>query len=273
MTIIDGKQIAAEILARLKELPKPEKFLAVVLVGDDPASVSFIKQKEKLAKEFGVDFRLHQLPAASGNDELRREVGRIAAHATCGGVVVQLPLPEGVNAQYVLNAVPREKDVDVLGERALGAFYAGRNSVAPPAVETLQEILKAKSYKLEASRVAVVGLGTLIGKPVATWLMGKAKGVWLLGRTSDTAVLKDADVVVLGVGKPGIVTAAMLKEGALVVDFGYSTVDGKLLGDFDPSSIANGQVSHVVSYTPTPGGTGPVLVAKLFENFYALNGS
>jgi methylenetetrahydrofolate dehydrogenase (NADP+)/methenyltetrahydrofolate cyclohydrolase len=154
-------------------------------------------------------------------------------------------------------------------------------------------VLAATRSTLGDMRVAVVGLGTLVGKPIATWLMGKAKGVWLLGRASDASVLKDADVVVLGAGRPGIVTPTMLKEGALVVDFGYSkapqapsrmdadqsapacrqagmnaeSTKSHIFGDFDPA----GSEEKNISYTPTPGGTGPILVAKLFENFYVLN--
>jgi len=139
--IIDGKKITEELLAELKKLPKPEKFLAAVLVGNDLASVSFLKQKEKVAHELGVDFRTYRRPTSIHQDELRKEVLAIANHKTCGGVLVQLPLPAHIDRQYVLNAIPREKDVDVLGERALGAFYAGRNPVLPPAVGVVQRII------------------------------------------------------------------------------------------------------------------------------------
>jgi methylenetetrahydrofolate dehydrogenase (NADP+)/methenyltetrahydrofolate cyclohydrolase len=269
---IDGKKIATDITARLKALPKPEKFLAVVLVGEDKNSVSFIGQKEKLARELGVDFRLYKFPATAKNDELREEVGKIAAHKTCGGVVVQLPLPEGVNRHYVLNPITPEKDVDVLGERALGAFYAERGSVLPPAVATVAEILKSSHGGddsltfLKTKSVAVVGLGVLVGRPVATWAMWRAKETFLLRSVSDLAIARQADIVVTGVGKAGLISPEMLKSGAIVIDFGY---DGGR-GDFaaDESSAAN----EKIHYTPTPGCTGPVLVAKLFENFYKLNG-
>ena len=109
----------------LKAKPAPKKFLGAVLVGDDKSSVSFLKQKEKTAKELGVDFRLYRFPAEIKNDELRNEVGKIAAHKTCGGVIVQLPLPEQLNWYYILNAIPREKDVDVLSERRSVRFMSG----------------------------------------------------------------------------------------------------------------------------------------------------
>jgi len=180
----------------------------------------------------------------------------------------------------VLNAVPREKDVDVLGERALGAFYAGRNPVLPPAVGVLGEILRATNFDLQKSIVAVVGLGALVGKPVSMWLMRKVKGLHLLRSVSDFSVLKDADLVISGVGNVGLIKLEMLKPGAGVIDFGYDTkhetqnmeheTSGgkKIYGDFDTS----GHMLHAVGfYTPTPGGTGPILVAEVFENFYKLN--
>src|SRR3989338_1665656 len=175
MSIIDGKKIAQEIVENLKLGPKPEKFFAGVLIGDDPASESFQKLKQKTAAELGIDYRIYRLSPELGNDGLRKEVGRISAQKTCGGVIVQLPLPEQINKHYILNVIPREKDADVLGERALGAFYAGRNPVLPPAVGTVEKILKAMSYKLEASKVAVVGLGLLVGSPISVWLMGRVK--------------------------------------------------------------------------------------------------
>ncbi|MFH1161741.1 MAG: bifunctional 5,10-methylenetetrahydrofolate dehydrogenase/5,10-methenyltetrahydrofolate cyclohydrolase [Candidatus Jorgensenbacteria bacterium] len=303
--VIDGRKIAEELLVELKKLPKPEKFLAVVMVGEDPASESFVGQKEKVARELGVDFRIYRFPVDASQDALRKEVLKITEHKTCGGVVVQLPLPAAVNKQYVLNAIPREKDVDVLGERALGAFYAGRNLVLPPAVGVLNEIIRrlfplgtgrssapaaeavlrsrpqdatgdqalasSESFRSETAavllkdkKVAVVGLGFLVGKPIATWLAGKCAEIFALDLGSDFNILKDADVVISGAGKAGILKPEMLKNDALVIDFGYSFVDGKISGDFDASS------SSSLAYTPTPGGTGPILVAKLFENFYKL---
>ena len=296
--IINGKQIASEILEELKKRPKPEKFFAGVLIGDDPASESFQKLKQKTAAELGIDYRIYRLSPELGNDGLRKEVGRISAQKTCGGVIVQLPLPEQINKHYILNVIPREKDVDVLGERALGAFYAGRNPVLPPAVGTVEKILQTTHYSLPTTNFAVVGLGFLIGKPIATWLMGKAKEIMLLDKFSDLSVIKNADVVILGTGQAGLIKPEMLKDGVGVIDFGYTVAqapprtnadetphqnkfgagqaqinaDKKIIisGDFDTQLPAT-SYQLLNFYTPTPGGTGPILVAKLFENFYELN--
>jgi len=265
MQKISGTEIAQDILANLKTKKPPEKILAAILVGEDPSSVSFIAQKGKEAKELGIDFRVYRFDKDIANDELRRKAGEIAQKKPVGGVIVQLPLPPHINRHYILNSVPREKDVDVLGERALGAFYTGRNLALPGAASVVKEILHRQGY--EEFSAAVVGLGLLVGKPVAHYLMAHANALTLIDEGGDVARVKEADVVVLGAGKAGIVDSPMLKYGALVIDFGYSLSGGKLRGDFNPE----GSESLKGLYTPTPGGTGPILVAKLLENFYALN--
>ena len=273
MQIIDGKKIAQEIIDKLKSLPILQKIFAAILVGDNPQSESFLKQKEKVAKELGIDFRLYNFPENSTNDFLRKEVGKIALLKRVGGVIVQLPLPEQINKHYVLNVIPREKDVDVLGERALGAFYTGRNLILPPAVGVVEEILKFKNLKILDLKVAVVGAGFLVGKPIAIWLIDKVKELTILEKGSDLSKLKNYDLIISGVGQADLIKLEMLKDGVGIIDFGYSmNENGKLGGDFDISEIENCKLKiENFWYTPTPGGTGPVLVAKVFENFYKLN--
>lgn len=284
--IIDGKKIAEEILLRLKD-KKTKKFFAAFLVGENPASVSFLKQKEKIAHSLDIDFRIFKFKEDITQDKLRKEVLKIANHKTCGGVIVQLPLPIHINPQYVMNVIPKEKDVDVLGERALGAFYAERNFVSPPAVGVVNEIIQnfppkvdqpqAEKFEIKNSRVAIVGLGNLVGKPIATWLKGKVSDLYLLDKGSDYSLLKNADVVVLGTGQPHLISQNMLKEKVLVIDFGYGMKDGKICGDFDSEKlkiaclpVGTENCELKIDFTPTPRGTGPILVAKLFENFFLL---
>lgn len=263
---IDGHAVAAEIIEKLKELPKPEKIFAAILVGNDPRSLSFLKQKEEVAKELGIDFRLYKLDAKLGNDGLREETRRLVQKKPVGGAIVQLSLPKGINAAYVLNAIPREKDVDVLSERALGAFYNNRNPVLPPAVATVKTIFEKMNVDLAKSKVAVVGLGKLVGKPVSLWLTGKCKELHLFGKNSDFKQLTTCDVVIGGVGKAGVIKPGMLKDGAGVIDFGYYYFpSGEVSGD-----LSQENTEKLKFYTPTPGGTGPILVAELFRNFYTL---
>lgn len=267
MQIIDGKKISGKIIDKLKTRSRPDKIFAAILIGNNLQSESFLKQKEKIAKELGIDFRLYKFSSELKNDDLREEIRKIALLKRVGGVIIQLPLPEHINRYYVLNVIPREKDVDVLGERALGAFYAGRNLVLPPAVETVKEILERENFELKNKKVAVIGRGFLVGKPIAVWLMDKVKELAVFGREGDLSDLKKYDLIISGVGKAGLIKQEMLNEDAGIIDFGYSIDENeKISGDFDISEI------HKLSfYTPTPGGTGPILVVKVFENFYNLN--
>ena len=270
MQKISGKEISQNLIRKLKAKKPPTKFMAAILVGNDPTSLSFLRQKEKVAKELGVDFRLYKLEGNLTNDDLRKEVGSISKLGKVGGVIVQLPLPPTVNKYYVSNAIPREKDVDVLGERALGAFYNDRNEVLPPAVGVVEEILRTTNYELQTKKVAVIGLGKLVGKPISVWLTCKCAELHLLDRESDLKILSDVDLIISGVGKAGLVNPKMLKKNAAVIDFGYYYFpDGRLSGDFTP--LPARELDKLAFYTPTPGGTGPILVAKLFQNFYTLN--
>ncbi len=272
--IVDGKKIAAELIADLKEkisaLPE-KKFFGAVLVGDDPASINFLNQKEKVARELGIDFRLYRLPPDITTDHLRQEIGRLAKVKNCGGFIVQLPLPKEINQHYALNAIPKEKDLDLLSESALGAFYSGRLSIVSPAVATVQELLKNTYHDgLRTMTVAMVGAGFLIGKPVGFWLQSRVGELMVFDSKSENLHerLGAADIVISGAGQANLFSAKHLKEGAFVIDFGYSrNAEGKIAGDFDPT----GAEEKNITYTKTPGGTGPILVAELYRNFYILN--
>jgi len=125
--------------------------------------------------------------------------------------------------------------------------------------------------EIRNSSIAIVGLGLLIGKPTANWIMSRARTVFLLGRDSDLKILKEADVVICGAGQARLIEPKMLKPMATVIDFGYGMLDGKISGDFNSASLETGNAESGISYTPTPGGTGPILVTQIFVNFYALN--
>ena len=289
--IIDGKTIADEIVSRLRALPKAAKFFGAALVGDDPASLNFLKQKERVARELDIDFRLHQFPLGIATDALRAEIGRLAEPKTCGAFIVQLPLSEAVNRHYVLNAIPKEKDVDCLSEQALGAFYTERGKIAPPSVATVEEILWREIIgdagggghhgnaiapgALRKLKAVVIGAGFLIGKPVGFWLQNRVAELVVLDASVKNIhdKLGDADIVIAGAGHAGLFSASHLKAGAIVIDFGFNrSTEGKTVGDFDPSGGGGVTAEEKnIRYTKTPGGTGPVLVAKLYENFFALN--
>jgi len=287
MSEIPCKEIAQKIIDGLKLKPAPKKILAAVLVEENSASVSFLRQKEKAAKELGIDFRVYEFPENILQDELIQKTEALAEQESVGGLIVQLPLNERIDNREILNAIPPKKDVDVLGERALGAFYAGRSKVLPPAVGVVEEIIT--NYKpsrpagvllIANLRIVVIGSGSLIGKPISIWLERKTAELIILNSKTKNIKekLKDADVIISGAGKPNLFSAEDVKENAIIIDFGYSFIDGKISGDFNASSIENckparpagGLKIENLRYTPTPGGTGPILVAKIMENFYKL---
>ena len=272
MKKIDGKVIAQKIIERLSQKSVPDKILAGILIGKNPASQSFLKIKEKTAKSLGINFKVYEFPEKSSTKFLAEKIKAIAAQKKVGGVIIQLPLPKHVDSLAVLNVIPAEKDIDVLSERAVGSFYNGTNMINPPAVGVIEEIIKIKNYQLKDKIVAVVGLGFLIGKPVSLWMIRKCKELYLLDKGSDLSLLKQADLIISGTGQSSLIKPAMLKKGAMVIDFGYSFKNGKIFGDFDESKIVNCKLEiRNLLYTPTPGGTGPILVAKLMENFYRLS--
>jgi len=195
---------------------------------------------------------------------------------------VQLPLPESINRYYALNAIPKEKDVDCLSEAALGAFYTERGKIVPPSVATVEEILKREHRDLPSQadvlrdlKVVMVGAGFLIGKPVGFWLQNRVAELVVLDASVKNIhdKLGDADIVIAGAGHAGLFGPQHLKSGAVVIDFGFNrNAEGHIIGDFDPAGATGSSAEERnIHYTKTPGGTGPVLVAKLFENFYALN--
>jgi methylenetetrahydrofolate dehydrogenase (NADP+)/methenyltetrahydrofolate cyclohydrolase len=267
MQKIPGKEIAQRVLDRLRSQKAPEKILAAIQVGADEATAKFVEQKRRAAEEVGVRFRVYNLPANLSQDKLRKEIGRIAAQKIVGGVLVQLPLPETVNKFYVLNAIPPGKDIDVLSERSLGSFYNGRGPILPPAAGAVQEILRHLGRE-GIGKAAIVGPGFLVGQPVLTWLLGKAKEISVVDKGGRVEEAYNADLIVSGAGVPGLIDGQKVKPGAVILDFGYGEHGGRISGDFFPPGENENPSGF---YTPTPGGTGPVLVAKLIENFFILN--
>jgi len=270
---LDGRVIAEKIISNLLRLKNPQKIMAAVLVGDNKQSLSFIKQKEKIAKRLGIGLSIFQYEKNISEPDLIKNIKNICAQKNVGGVITQLPLPDNFNREKVLSAISPEKDVDALTD-------AGKKLVLPPSVGTVKEILRTTDYELRAKVVVVVGTGFLVGKPILEYLKGKCGELIGIDIGGDLNQLKNADLIICGTGHAGLIKPAMLKNGAVVIDFGYSLKDGKLMGDFDALNVppkarlaigGKSQMLNVGFYTPTPGGTGPILVAELFRNFYELN--
>jgi methylenetetrahydrofolate dehydrogenase (NADP+)/methenyltetrahydrofolate cyclohydrolase len=265
MVIVDGKNLAREILEDLKPFFSVRKTaMAVVSVGADPVAASFIKEKSKAAGILGIEFLHFNFTSDVSNKFLRAKIGEIEKRDFIKGIIVQLPLPKKFNIQYLLNAIPIDKDPDLLNERSLGAFLTGRPTIMPPAAKTVKIILGKYGVVPQGKICVVLGSGRLVGLPVANWLMREKATVFVLNEFTKNPekIIKKSDLVISGIGQPGLITKKMVKKGAVVIDFGYGQKNGKIGGDAN----LQGLEKRVALITPTPGGTGPLLVAALFQN-------
>jgi len=250
--VIDGKQIAEKIYAECESMQWKKRFLALFYSDETPATQSFIKQKRNAANRLGIELREHQF------DE--KKLREIAGDDACGGIVLQLPLGDENKTQQAIKIIPPTKDIDNLSGNAL---------LCTPAVGVVEQILnEANNPKMD--EIAIVGQGVLVGKPVAKWAKESGnRNIRIYDKGFDPHDLKTADLVVSGAGEMYIFSAEHLKKGAFVIDFGYTKSEaGSLVGDFNPA----GAKERDIVYTPTPGGTGPILVACLMRNFCIVNG-
>jgi methylenetetrahydrofolate dehydrogenase (NADP+) / methenyltetrahydrofolate cyclohydrolase len=259
--IVDGKQIAQEIIGGLQEERKglkPIIKLGVLLGQGDAAASSFVRIKERVAERLGVVLVREELLPEAGTRTALRALERLLE--SVDGVILQLPLPERVEVGELLAALPAQKDVDGLGTGAL---------VRPPVAEAVSEILARAGVAALGKKAVVVGAGRLVGLPVATLLqeLGAAVSVVTQERGS-LAELAHADIAVLGAGRPHVVRPEMLKPGVVLIDAGTSDAAGQggaLAGDADPACATIASV-----FTPVPGGVGPIAVAMLFKNLLLL---
>ncbi len=258
--IIDGIKIAEKILKELQKQFVPEKEFAAILVGDDAASLSFLKQKENAARSLGVKFHLYRFADSLEQAQLQKKVHEIYMREDVGAVIIQLPLPAKYDRVAVLNEIGIDKDVDVLNGET--------SKILAPAAGSLQRILQEINFNVIDKDVVIVGSGLLIGRPIADWLMGKARKLTIMNKGGyDSGVVRNADLVVSGTGVPRLIKGDDVKNGAVIIDYGYGRDESDTLsGDIDFKSV-----SRVAGFvTPTPGGTGPIVVAQLFANFYKL---
>jgi methylenetetrahydrofolate dehydrogenase (NADP+)/methenyltetrahydrofolate cyclohydrolase len=269
--IIDGKSLAAQIRAEVKEKVARLKArgvqpgLAVILAGEDPASKVYVRNKVRACEETGIRSSLTEFPASVGEAQLLDRVGALNADPAVHGVLVQLPLPRQIDADRVLESVSPEKDVDGFHLRNLGALVAGRPGTVPCTPAGVMRLIDHAGVSLAGKHAVVVGRSNIVGKPQALLLLARNATVTIChSRTADLgAMTRQADVLVAAVGKPRMVTADMVKRGACVIDVGVNRLpDGTLAGDVDFHAVK--EVAAAI--TPVPGGVGPMTIAMLLEN-------
>ncbi len=258
--IVDGRTMANGVCERLIADGVAGLSLGILMSGADAVTESFVRIKARTAEKLGVVVVRESLPESATTDEALFALLTLAKNTD--GVIVQLPLPAGrqgfpgIDTERILAAIPPEKDVDGISPAPL---------VRPPVAEAVGEILENAGVDASGKKAVVVGSGRLVGKPCASLLTELGANVTILGRGDALDALKDAEIVVLGAGEPGLVKPEHLKEGVVLIDAGTSESSGKIAGDADPSCA---EVASV--FTPVPGGVGPVAVAMIFKNLYQL---
>ena len=264
--IIDGKKISGEIKDELKA--KVDKLsnkprLVVISVGDNPASKVYVGQKEKCANYIGIDY-LHKHFDSITDDELVKVIDKLNKDKKTNGIIVQLPLPDGMDETRIVNTIIPEKDVDGLTYLNAGLLLNNKTTMVSCTPKGIMELLKREKVDLVGANAVVIGRSILVGKPMMNLLINANATVTLChSKTKDLAkVTKKADVLVVAIGKKHFVTRDMVKRGAVVIDVGINRVDGKLYGDVNYDDV----YSKVKKITPVPGGVGPMTVVMLMKN-------
>ncbi|MFC1704819.1 bifunctional methylenetetrahydrofolate dehydrogenase/methenyltetrahydrofolate cyclohydrolase FolD [Nanoarchaeota archaeon] len=265
--IIDGKKIAADIRAGMKKRMKNFKEkpgLAVILVGENPASKAYVHMKEKDCEEVGFHSVIKKLSENIDETDLIKEVDNLNQDKKIHGMIVQLPLPKQINPQMIIDSILPHKDADGFTVVNMGNLFIGNNMIVSATPKGVMKLIESTGVNLEGKHAVVVGRSNIVGKPISILLQQKNCTVTMCHSRSKPLekYIKEADILIAAVGKPKMITGDMIKPGAIVIDVGINRVDGKLVGDVDFDSA-----SKVAGYiTPVPGGVGPMTRAMLLEN-------
>ena len=269
-TMMDGNAVRDEIVAdlrrRIEAAGSPSICLATVLVGDDGPSRRYVKMKHAKAGEAGLTSKHVDLPVTASQAEVEAVVRGLAIDDAVHGILVQLPLPDNLDAESVIDLIPPEKDVDGLTEGSMGRLLRGRPGLVGCTPMGVMRLLERYDIPTVGQRVIVVGRSTLVGLPLSLLLARKGVDATVTmahSRTNDlAAVVREADIVVAAAGQARMITADMVKPGATVIDVGVSRTEAGIVGDVDQEGVA-AVAGHL---TPMPGGTGPMTIACLLEN-------
>jgi methylenetetrahydrofolate dehydrogenase (NADP+) / methenyltetrahydrofolate cyclohydrolase len=267
--IMNGKELALKIKAGIREKVSLLKSrginpkLAIILAGNSESSKIYVREKIRSCREVGIDADLLHLQEAATED-LVNEVKKLNSDDEVHSILVQLPLPENINENIVLESINPKKDVDCLNPLNLGRLLAGDKCVESCTPKGIMKILEEHSISLEGKNSVIINRSKIIGKPLALMMLKKNATVKIChSKTKDLVKhTKDADIIVIGVGRKKFLTSEMIKEGAVIIDVGINKEAGKVIGDVDLESV-KGKASYI---TPVPGGVGPMTVAMVLEN-------
>ena len=271
MTLIDGKSLSKKIEKQIANEVQELKTkgvipgLAVILVGDDPASHTYVNMKEKSCKNVGFYSIVHKMPETISQDEIIATIEMMNKNPRIDGILVQLPLPSHIDTTKILEVIDPAKDVDGFHPYNMGRVVEGLDAFAPCTPVGVMEMFKEYNIDLEGKDVCVVGASNIVGKPMAALLLNANATVTVTHiYTKDlSSHTKKADIVIVGVGVPHLIKEDMVKEGAVVIDIGINRLEnGKLVGDVDFENVSK-KCSYI---TPVPGGVGPMTIAMLLKN-------
>jgi len=270
-TLIDGKAVSQAIkdeikqeIAQIKKTNGKDISLAVVLIGDDPASKVYVNNKAKACEYVGITSYTYRLPEETTQEQAEELVSSLVNDDKITGILVQLPLPKHLDENKILKLIPAKKDVDGFSDENIGKLLQGKKTVISCTPFGVMELLRHYNVDLTGKNAVVIGRSNIVGKPMTALLINANATVTVCH--SKTVNLKEitnkADVLIVAIGRPKFVTADMVKDGAVVIDVGINRVDGKLVGDVDFEEVEK-KASMI---TPVPGGVGPMTIAMLMKN-------
>ena len=272
MKVFDGKTLAmvikSQVAGEVKKLNKKLK-LAVVLVGQNPASEIYVRNKERACKDVVIDFELIRFADTCKQLDVIKKIKELNKKPEVTAILLQLPLPKHLNEREIIETISPEKDVDCLTQANFGKLALGLSDFAPCTASGILEILKAEQIAIQGKRVAVVGRSALVGLPTQMLLTKHDATVALCHSKTQKLkkITKKADILVVAIGKPNFITKKYVKRHAVVIDVGINKVDGKICGDVDFKKVK--KKTHLI--TPVPGGVGQMTVAMLLKNILLLN--
>ncbi len=269
--LLNGKEFSKKLknnlkieVENLKKETNQTPGLVIILVGNNPASEVYVRNKVKDATNCGINANLIRFEETISEQELIDEVIKLNNDDTCHGLIVQLPLPKHINEQVIIDTISPDKDVDGFGILNKGKLFSGLESIESATPKGIMKLLEEYNIDPKGKHAVVVGRSNIVGKPMAIMLLNKHATVTIChSRTENLSeITKQADILVVAIGKPKFITKDMVKEGAVVIDVGTNRVDDKLAGDVDFENV-----EPIASYiTPVPGGVGPLTIASLLEN-------
>lgn len=271
--IIDGKSISSLVRERIKEEIKRLKAvginvsLAVIIVGEDKASQLYVANKRKACESLGITSETYYLPEDTSQKELLELIDKLNKDKNTNGILVQLPLPVHLDEKAVINAILPEKDVDAFHPANVGKIMQGDYDFVPCTPAGIMEMLKYEDIDLTGKHCVIIGRSNIVGKPMAMLMLHRNATVTICHSKTENLyeICKQADILVVAVGKPKFITSDFIKDGAVVIDVGINRVDGKLCGDVDFDDVVD-KVNKVKAITPVPGGVGPMTIAMLMKN-------